>query len=328
MMRAVTSRQYGPPETLRIEEVPAPVIGKLDVLVRVHASTVTAGDARLRGFRCPGIFWLPLRIAFGLTRPRQPISGMEFAGRVEAVGPAVTRFGIGDAVFGMVLRGANAELLAIPEHGAILPRPARLSDAEAAALPFGALSALVFLRDIARLRAGERLLVVGAMGNVGVFAVQLGRHLGAHVTALCSADGLALARTLGADAVIDRARDDWMREDARFDVILDTVGGLAFARTRRLLTPGGRHVTLNCALAEMLRMLWTRLRPGPRLICGFAPTRPADLRIVAALAEAGTLRPVIGRTYPLEQAVAAHRHVDGGHKRGSLVLTLGGNGSA
>jgi NADPH:quinone reductase-like Zn-dependent oxidoreductase len=321
-MRAVTSRRYGPPEVLQIEDVPPPPFGRGDVRVRVHASTVTSGDARLRGFRGPGIFWLPLRLAFGLARPRQPISGMEFSGVVEAVGGAVTRFSPGDPVFGMVLRGANAELLVVPETAAILPRSSALSDAEAAALPFGALSALVFLRDIAGLRAGERILVVGALGNVGAFALQFARQAGAHVTALCSADGLELARNLGADAVIDRGQREVSRADGPFDVILDTVGALPFETTRRLLTPGGRHVTLSFGLREMLQMLATRWRRGPRMICGFAPTRPADLREIAMLAERGVIRPVIGRVFPMEEAVKAHAHVDSGRKRGSLVLRI------
>ena len=321
-MRAVTSRAYGPPEVLRIEEVPAPVPSARDVRVRVQASTVTSGDARIRGFRGPRIFWLPLRLALGLRRPRNPIMGMEFAGVVESVGGAVTRFRVGDAVFGMTMRGANAELVTIREDAAIAAKPANLTNEEAASLPFGAIAALVFLRDVAKLQSGERVLVIGAAGGVGVFAVQLARHFGAHVTAVCSAGSIDLVRSLGAAAVVDRAAEDFTEATHRYDVILDTIGVSDVARCRRVLTPQGRHVFLSFGLAEMLHMAWTALRPGSRVLCGFSGTTLADLRIVGDLAEAGTLRPVIGRRFPLEEAVAAHRHVETGRKRGSLVLTL------
>ena len=318
-MRAVTCRRYGPPEVLRIEEIPSPSVGPKDVRVRVHATTVTSGDARLRACRGPAIFWLPLRLIFGLRRLRQPVLGMEFSGVVQAAGAGVEELKVGDPVFGIVTQGAHAEYLSMPSDGAIAPRPACLSDAEAAALPFGAISALVFLRDVAKLRAGERLLVVGAAGGVGVFAVQLGRHFGAHVTALCSADAFPLVRELGAHAVLERGREDAM---GRQDVILDTVGGLSFSQVRHRLAPGGRFVTLSFGLSGLLGMLWTWLRPGPRLLCGFAANDPGDLAIIAAMAAAGTLRPVISRSYALEEAAEAHRYVDSGRKRGSAVLRV------
>ena len=316
-MRAVTCRRYGPPEVLRIEDIPSPPVGPRDLRVRVHATTVTSGDARLRGCRGPVIFWLPLRLVFGLRRPRQPVLGMEFSGVVQATGAEVERFKPGDPVFGIVLQGAHAEYLAVACDGAVAHRPSGLSDAEAAALPFGAMSALVFLRDVAKLRTGERLLVVGAAGGVGVFAVQLGRHFGAHVTALCGADAFPLVRALGADAVLERGHEGAM---GSHDVILDTVGGLSFRQVRHRLTAGGRYVTLSYGLAELLGMLWSWLRPGPRLLCGFSGNNPDDLAIIAAMAEAGTLRPVIGRSLALEDAMEAHRHVDSGRKRGSVVL--------
>ena len=321
-MRAVTSHRYGPPEVLRIEEVPLPNVGPRDVRVAVHATTVTSGDARLRALRSPAIFWLPLRLAFGLLRPRQPITGMAFAGRVEVVGASVTRFTPGQAVFGITTRGANAEFMTIHEDAAIAPRPMGLSDAEAAALPFGAMSALVFLRDVARLREGERVLVVGAAGAVGVHAVQLCRHFGAHVTGLCSADAIPLMDRLAADVVLDRALHDVSQGEGRFDIILDTVGGLRFAQIRHLLPAQGRYVTLSFGLRELLGMLWSWLRPGPRLLCGFAGNTAEDLAVIAGLAESGALRAVISRSYRLEEAMEAHRLVDSGHKRGSVVLQV------
>lgn len=320
-MKAAIHRRYGPPEVLRIEEVPMPPVGRRDVRVRVHASTVTSGDARLRAARTPAIFALPIRLAFGLRGPRRPIPGMEFAGEVEAVGADVTHFRPGQAVFGIVTRGANAEYLSVRDDAAIVPIPPGLTHVEAAAVPFGALAALVFLRDVARLVPGERVLVVGAAGGVGVFAVQLAKHLGAHVTALCSAENAALVRDLGADAVIDRQAGPAGVTAGGFDILFDTVG-VGLAEWRPALAPRGRHLLLSFGLGEMVRMVLTSVGQGPRVLGGFAPNDPADLAGIAVLLAAGALRPVIGARYRLDDIVEAHRHVDSGRKRGSAVITL------
>ncbi|WP_198368708.1 NAD(P)-dependent alcohol dehydrogenase [Roseomonas rosulenta] len=321
-MKAAIHRRYGPPEVLRIEEVPLPPIGPRDIRVRVHASTVTSGDARLRGLRASAIFRLPIRLAFGLRGPRQPIPGMEFAGEVEAVGGEVTRFRPGQAVFGIVLRGANAEYLTIREDAAIHTIPAELSFAEAAAVPFGGLAALAFLRDVARLERGERVLVVGAAGNVGAFAVQIAKHLGAHVTGLCSEANGDLVRSLGADAVIDRNVGPRGVAAQPYDVILDTIGATRFAEWRPHLAPRGRHVFLSFGARELAQMVVTALRPGPRVRCGFSGNDPVELARIAAMLEAGAIRPVIGRRCWLDDIVEAHREVDGGGKRGSTVISL------
>ncbi|MBP0462868.1 NAD(P)-dependent alcohol dehydrogenase [Roseomonas sp. PWR1] len=321
-MRAAIHRRYGPPEVLRIEEVPMPSVGRRDVRVRVHASTVTSGDARLRAARTAAIFALPIRLAFGLRGPRRPIPGMEFAGEVEAVGADVTRFRPGEAVFGIVTRGANAEYLTVRDDAAIVPMPPGLTHAEAAAVPFGALAALVFLRDVARLVPGERVLVVGAAGGVGVFAVQIAKHLGAHVTALCSAENAALVRGLGADAVIDRRAGPNGASAGGFDILLDTVGETRFAEWRAALAPRGRHLFLSFGLGEMVRMVLTSVGHGPRALCGFVANDPAALAGIAEMLAAGVLRPVIGSRYRLDDIVEAHRHVDSGRKRGSAVISL------
>jgi NADPH:quinone reductase-like Zn-dependent oxidoreductase len=321
-MKAALHRRYGPPEVLRIEEVPMPALGPRDVRVRVHATTVTSGDARLRGARAPAIFALPIRLAFGLRGPRQPIPGMEFAGEVEAVGAGVTRLRPGQAVFGIVTRGANAEYLAVREDAAIVPTPPGLSHAEAAAVPFGALAALAYLRDLARVVPGERVLVVGAAGGVGVFAVQLARHLGARVTALCSAENAALVRDLGADAVLDRRVGPAGATPGGFDVILDTVGATPLAAWRPALARGGRHLCLSFGLGELVRMGLGAMGQGPRVLCGFVANDPARLAEVAAMLAAGVLRPVIGARYRLADIVEAHRLADSGRKRGSAVVSL------
>lgn len=321
-MRAAIHRRYGPPEVLRIEEVPMPPVGRRDVRVRVHASTVTSGDARLRAARTPAIFALPIRLAFGLRGPRRPIPGMEFAGEVEAVGAEVTRFCPGQAVFGIALRGANAEYLTIRDDAAIVPMPPSLTPAEAAAVPFGALAALVCLRDVARLVPRERVLVVGAAGGVGVFAVQIAKHLGAHVAALCSAENAALVRDLGADVVIDRRAGRAAAMADRFDIVFDTVGVTRFAAWRPALAPRGRHLFLSFGLGELLQMALTSVGRGPRVLCGFVANDPAAFGVVAGMLAAGVLRPVIGSRYRLDDIVEAHRHVDSGRKRGSAVICL------
>lgn len=321
-MKAAFHRRYGPPEVLELRDVPVPQPRPHELRVRVAASSVTSGDARLRGCTDAGIFWLPIRLIYGLRRPRQPIPGMEFAGRVDAVGRDVFGFAAGDEVFGLAPGGANADYVTLPADGAIAPRPASLTWAEAAAVPFGALSALTFLRDVVRLRAGERILVRGASGNVGVFAVQLARHLGAHVTGVCSAANAALVRDLGAEAVIDHATADFTAGAARWDVILDLVGGSDPARCRRVLAPGGRHVFVTFGLREMAWMAMTALSGGRRVLCGLSlPTRQ-DLEEVVALLASGALRPVIGRRFALDEIVAAHRHVETGRKRGSVVIEM------
>lgn len=321
-MKAAIHRRYGPPEVLELRDVPLPQPRPHELRVRVAASSATSGDARLRGCTDAGIFWLPIRLIYGLWRPRQPIPGMEFAGRVDAVGRDVFGFAPGDAVFGLAPGGANAEYVTLPADGVVAPRPGPLTEAEAAAVPFGALSALTFLRDVARLRAGERILVRGASGNVGVFAVQMARRLGAQVTGVCSAANAELVRSLGATEVIDHATSDFTAGGARWDMILDLVGGSDPARCRRVLAPGGRHVFVTFGLRELTWMAATALRGGRRVLCGISlPTRQ-DLDEVVALLGAGALRPVIERRFALAEIVAAHRHVETGRKRGSVVIEL------
>lgn len=293
-----------------------------EIRIRVHATTVTSGDARLRGCRGAGVFWLPLRLVFGLLRPRHPIPGMEFAGEVEALGKGVTGFALGERVFGMAPRGAHAQYLTMPATGCVAAQPRNVSHVEAAALPFGALSALVFLRDVVRWHSGERLLVHGAAGAVGVHAVQLARHFGLEVTAVAGARHGPLLRGLGAAHVLDRDTTEFTRGEARYDAILDVAGGTRFRDTRRILTPGGRHVFVNFGLRELAQAAWTALRPGPRVLCGMAGSSQADLIFLRDLVEAGALRPVIGHEMALDDIVAAHALVDSGRKQGALVLRV------
>ena len=321
-MKAAVYERYGPPGVVAIKDVPTPEPGPKDILVAVHATTVTTADWRLRAAAFPGVLWLPGRMVAGVFGPRKPILGGEFAGRVTAVGEAVTEFRPGDAVFGFAGTGAHAEFLKMPAAGPVLAKPAGLGDAEAAAVPFGALTALVFLRDLAKLAPGERVLVVGAAGGVGVDAVQVARALGATVDGVCGTANVDFVRGLGAERVYDHAREDFRTAGATWDVIFDTVGKSDFRSARHALRPGGRHVFLDLSLTEIVQAMTTSFGKGPRVVIGVSGDHKEDLRFVAGLLESGALRPVIDSRYPLDQIVAAHARVDTRRKRGSVVVDV------
>ena len=323
-MKAVTCRRYGAPGVLRLENLPRPTPRKNEVLVRVSATTVTSGDVRMRSFRVPGVFWLPMRLMIGVFRPRNPVSGMEFAGRIEAVGRGVKDFRVGDQVFGMKLGGANAEFVTVPERGLIASKPSQLTDAEAAAMPFGALSALAVLKNAARISRGQKVLIYGASGAVGVFAVQIAKYFGCEVTGVCSAANLDLVGSLGADEVIDYAITDFTGGSKRYDVILDTVGVTSFDRCRRVLTPQGRHVYVAFQGRQILQMVWTFLWRGQRVICSISGESRNDFLFARALVTSGAVRPVVDRIYDLHEIVDAHRYVDTGRKIGAVVIRVGG----
>ena len=324
-MKAATYRKYGPPEVLKIEDVTRPLPKDTEVLVRVRASSVTSGDARIRGFKDLGIFWLPMRLMLGLLAPRNPVAGMEFAGEIESLGRAVTQFRACERVFGMTwLHGANAEYLTIPANALITTMPDRLTDAEAAAVPFGALSALVFLRDLGRVQSGQKILVYGASGCVGVFAVQLAKHFGAEVTGVCSTTNVDIVKSLGADKVIDYKKEDFSKNGETYDLIFDTVGATSFSRCKRSLTSFGRHLFLTGGLPQILQALWTSTRQGKRVVFGAPSNTRNDLLYIRGLIETGKLRPVIDRTYGLFEIVEAHRYVDTGRKKGSVVIAVDG----
>lgn len=322
-MKAVTCRHYGSPDVLKIEDIDRPIPSVDEILIEVFASSVTSGDVRMRAFTGAGVFWLPMRLAFGVIRPRNPVTGMEFSGRVAAIGKAVSRFSVGDSVFGMKIGGANAEFVAVRETAAVAIKPESLSFEEAAVVPFGALSALAFLRDYTRLKAGENILIHGASGAVGVFAIQIAKQFGANVTAVCSTANAELVQSLGSDTVIDYTKADFTSGSVVYDVVLDTVGGTSFSRSRRVLAPHGRHVFLVQKLPQLLQALWTFFRPGQRVICGISGgDSQADLLTIGRLIEAGMVKPIIDRTYALRDIVHAHRYVDTGRKRGGVAVSL------
>lgn len=322
-MRAVTCRRYGPPDVLRIEEFPEPVPAAGEVRIRVRASTVATSSGFLR--RGEPAF---ARLFTGLLRPKIPIPGTDLAGEVDAIGPGVTLFREGDAVVAATDErfGAHAEYACLPETAAFVRKPARASFEEATCLCEGALTALPFLRDLGRVRPGSKVLVIGASGAIGTAAVQLAKHFGAEVTGVCSGANAELVRSLGADAVIDREREDFRRNGRTYDIVFDTVGKSSFPASRTALTDAGVYLSPVLTLPLLLRSLATSKRRGRRAAFAATGLRPArekieDLAFLADLLDAGKLRCVIDRSYPLEEVVEAVRHVERGHKRGNVVLT-------
>jgi NADPH:quinone reductase-like Zn-dependent oxidoreductase len=318
-MRAVVHDRYGPPEVLRVAEVERPVPKDDEVLVRVHASTVTRGEAmgvRSKEYRFTRLFT-------GIRRPRQTMFGSELAGRVEEVGAAVTEFRVGDEVFGFE-NGANAEYVTVRESGVIAQKPTGLTYEEAAALPDGSLLALSCLRPAFPLR-GKTVLVYGAAGSVGTAAVQLlAHHFDAEVTAVCDAKDVELVRSLGAREVVDRLSEDFTKNGKTHDVVFDAVGKHSFRRCRRSLKPGGIYISMDLGFMYHVPLLAlaTRFVGNRRATIGLGRYRKEDLVLVKQLVEAGRYRPVIDRTYPLDEVVEATRYVESGQKTGNVVIRV------
>ena len=323
-MKAIVYHRYGGPEVVSLAEVAKPAPKDNEVLIRIHATTVSSGDWRARSLDMPGIFKILGRLFFGVFGPRKPVLGTELAGVVETVGKDVTRFKPGDEVIAYPSAGfgSHAEYRTMPEDGLIVAKPANLNFEEAAALSFGATTALNFLRDKAALKAGERVLVIGASGAVGTAAVQIAKHFGAEVTGVCSTANVALVASLGADRVIDYKTEDFAASGETWDVILDTTGTAPMARVEAALAPGGRLAVVNGTFAQSAGLERARKGSGKTLVAGVTKTTPDDMRLIAALAESGELRPVIDRIYPLADAAEAHAYVDTGRKRGAVVLVV------
>jgi len=319
-MKAAVYHRYGPPAVVRIEDVPTPVPTTNEVLVRVRAATVSAGDARLRSARVPSGFGLLMRLAFGITGPRKPILGWDFAGEVVALGSSVSRVAAGDRVFGMRM-GSHAEYIAVP-LGNLAAMPPSLTFEVATALVFGGMTSLVYLRDKAKIQPGERVLINGASGAVGTAAVQLATHFGAVVTGVCSAPNMELVRSLGAARVIDYTKEDFTQTGETYDAIVDAVGNCSFGRCERTLSPSGRLLLVVASLGPVIGATLRPSRGGRQVLTAIGSTRAEDLRFLGTLAEAGALKPVIDRTYPFERIADAHAHVDTGHKKGNVVITV------
>lgn len=309
-MKAVVCTKYGPPEVLQVKEVEKPLPKKNEVLVKVYSTTVTRGDSRMRSFTVPFWQWLPARLYLGITKPKRAITGMELSGIVESTGSSVKRFKKGDEVFSFVGFGfgANAEYKCISENGKDAEeglaaiKPTKISFEEAAAATGGALTALAFLKK-GKIGKGQKVLIYGASGSVGTFAVQIAKYFGAEVTAVCSTDNLDLVKSIGADKVIDYTKDDYLRTQDRFDLIFDAVAKAPRFASKRMLNDKGIFISSHDSH-------------------GSIKIRTEDLNFIRELLENGKLKPVIDRIYPLEQIVEAHRYVDMGHKKGNVVISI------
>ena len=314
----------GRPMFCELKEVAKPTPKDNEVLIKIHATTVTSGDWRVRSLDVPVGFGLISRLVFGVLRPRQPILGTELAGEIESVGKEVSKFKVGDQVFAFsgAGMGCHAEYKCMPEDGAVALKPPNLTYDEAAAISFGGTTALDFFRR-GKLQSGESVLVNGASGGVGTAAVQLARHFGADVTGVCSTANVELVRSLGATHVIDYTKEDFTRNGETYDVIVDTVGTAPFSRSKDSLKEGGRLLQVLGGLPDMLRIPWVSMTSSKKIIAGPATERAEDLRFLAELAQAGEFKPVIDRRYPFEQIAEAHRYVDTGRKKGNVVITLG-----
>ena len=304
-MRAVVYSQYGPPEVLNFTEVDKPLPRKNEILVRIHATTVTSGDVRLRASDFPPLFWLPARLIFGLFKPKKKVLGHEFSGVVEAKGEAVDEYELGDAVFGtttMLPYGSYADYICVPtewKSGVVGLKPNNLSFPEAAALPVGGMTAL-FLLEKAKIKKGDKVLVYGASGSVGSYAVQIANYFGAFVTGVCSSSNIDMVKGLGAEGVIDYKKEDFTSLDTEFDIVLDAVGKTGKANAKKVLKAGGTFVSVQMLTTE----------------------KKENLQTLKSLAEQGELTPFIDKSYPLEEIVAAHRYVGSGRKKGNVVIQI------
>lgn len=324
-MKAMVWTKYGPPDVLQLKEVEKPVPRDNEVLIRIHATTVETGDCELRRYEMHNKIVLPMRLYFGLLRPtRVKILGQQLAGVIESVGKEVTLFKPGDQVFAPTEMsfGAYAEYLCLPSTHAIAIKPVNMNYEEAATVSVGGLNALHFLRK-ANVQRGQKVLIYGTSGSIGTFAVQLAKVFGAEVTGVCSTAKIALVKSLGADNVIDYTNEDFSESGEAYDVIFDTIGKSPFSASIKALTKNGCYLQANPTVSQMVRGLWTSMTSSKKVMFEFAAYRVEDLNYLKSLIEAGKLKSVIDRCYPLEQTAEAHRYVEEGHKKGNVVITLG-----
>jgi len=315
-MKAIVCTKYGPPDVLELKEVEKPAIKDNEVLIRVHATTVTPTDLRFRQGKN-----IIARMMAGPIKPKNSILGVELAGEVEAVGKDVKQLKKGDQVYGGGRPGAHAEYVCMPEDKVAM-KPTNMTYEEAAAVPFGATSSLQFLRDKGNIQSGHKVLINGASGSVGTFAVQLAKYFGAEVTGVCSTTNLELVKSLGADKVIDYTKEDFTKTGQTYDIVFDAVGKSSFSKCKSLLNQKGIYLNTVATIPLLLQMLWTSKIGSKKAIFIIVPLRTEDLIFLKDAIEAGKIKTVIDRSYPLSQTAEAHRYAEKGHAKGKVVITL------
>jgi NADPH:quinone reductase-like Zn-dependent oxidoreductase len=330
-MKAIVYTKYGPPDVLHLEEVTKPAPKDNEILIQIYATSVNYGDITARNFRkisprkfnMPFLFWIFAKIAVGLRKPRINILGSEFAGEIESVGKYVKSFKQGDQVFGYLGQsmGAYAEYLCMPEDGCVAIKPVNMTYEEATVVPYGAIMALNLLRKV-NIQPGQKVLVNGASGGIGSAAVQLAKYFGAEVTGVCSTPRLEFVKSLGADKVIDYTKEDFTQSGETYDLIFDILGKSSFSRCKILLKQNGRYLLASFKMSQLFQMLWTSMIGSKKVICALAIDKQEDLIFIKELIEAGKIKSVIDRRYPLEQTAEAHRYIEKGHKKGNVVITV------
>jgi len=324
-MKAILHTKYGPPDELQLKEVDKPLPKDNEVLIKVHASTVTTTDCNVRNLTfVPKSFRFLAGMMFGFKKPKINILGIDLAGEIEAVGNKVKRFRIGDQVFGSAGTkfGAHAEYVCVSEEGALVIKPAKMTFSEAAAISLAGNTALFYIRDLAKIQAGQKILIHGASGAIGTYAVQLAKYYGAEVTGVCSAANAEMLKSLGATKVIDYTKEDFTKSGERFDFVFSVVGKTTFSQCKGLLKQKGIYLENMLELKDMLTMMWTSIIGGKKMKGGVSAAKAVNLNFFIELIESGKLKPVIDRSYPLEQTANAFQYVEQGHKKGNVVITV------
>lgn len=330
-MKALIYESYGPPEVLKLVEIEKPSPKENEILIRNHAASVNYGDTLARNFKdvtpgkfnMPFLFWLMAKFFFGFSKPKVKILGSEFSGEVEAVGKAVTRFKIGDKVFGYrgQSMGAYAEYLVVPEKSVVTLKPENISYEEAVSIPGGSMVALFILRKL-NIQRGQKVLINGASGGNGNFAVQIAKNLGAEVTGVCGTNRVDFVKALGADSVIDYTKEDFTKNGQKYDIIFDVLGRTGFSNCKNSLAENGRYVLVSFKVKQLLQMMWTSFFGNKKVKFVLSPQKLDDLVAVTKMIEEGKIKSIIDKTFPMDQAVEAHKYAEQGNKKGNVVISV------
>ncbi len=323
-MKAIVHTKYGPPDELQLTEVENPVPGDNEVLIKIHATTVTTTDCNARNFTfVPKSFMFFARMMFGFKKPRIKILGIDLAGEIEAIGENVKLFKAGDQVFGSpgTKFGGHAEYCCVPENGALAIKPADMTWEESASISLAGSTALFFIRDLAKIQSGQKILIHGASGAIGTYAVQLAKYYGAEVTGVCSASNAEMVKSLGADKVIDYTKEDFSKSLERYDFVFSVVGKTTFSQCKGILKPKGVYLENWMETKDFLKVLWTSITGGKKIKGGVSAETAEKLNFLKELIVSGKLVPVIDRVYPLERTAEAFQYVEQGHKKGNVIIT-------